>query len=283
MKTHLTLLLGVFGFQLVAQPITQPIAARYLPLGAYSKINTDVYATRNNAASLAWLQQSSATVYAEKRFALSALNLFNFSAGMVTKEGAFALHGNYFGFGLFSQSQLSLAYGRKISDKVDAGLQFNYHSLRQGNNYGNASNINASAGVIFHITENLHAGINIYNPIGSKWNKADDEKIPAQFTFGVGYDVSDKLYLSAEIVKEENIPAAVNAGMQYRFNESFFARAGINTATSSYFASVGFQMNAFRVDVAASYQSPLGISPGILFLFHFGTKKSTEPAAEISN
>lgn len=268
-------------FWIKAQPLTQPVAARYLPLGAYSKKAIDIYATRSNAASLAYLPQSSAAVYAERRFALSSLNLFSFSAGIFTKSGAFALHGNYFGYSLFSQSQISLAYGRPVSKKVDVGLQFNYYSLRQGNGYGNASSINASVGTIIHITDKLNAGINIYNPIGSKWNKASDEKIPAQFTFGIGYDVSDNVYVSAEIVKEENLPASVNAGLQYQLNKKLFARAGASTATSSYFASVGLQMDAFRVDVAAGYQSPLGISPGIMLLFNLGKKKITDTEAPV--
>lgn len=269
-------------FWVTAQPLTQPVSARYLPLGTYSEKSLDIYATRSNAASLAYLPQSSAAIYAERRFGLSSLNGFSFSAGILTKKSAFALHGNYFGYSLFSQSQLSLAYGRPISKKVAVGVQFNYYSLRQGNGYGNASSVNASVGTMIHITDKLNAGINIYNPTGSKWSKADDEKIPAQFTFGLGYDVSDKVYISAEIVKEENLPVSVNAGLQYQLNKQFFARAGASTATSSYFASVGFQLDAFRADVAASYQSPLGISPGIMLLFNLGKKKmaDTEPAAE---
>ena len=161
----------------LSQPVTQPVTVKYVALGAYSTSNMDVYATRNNAAALAQLQQSSAAVYAEKRFAFSSINLFAFSAGTVTKSGSYAVHGDYFGFGLFSQSRFSLAYGRKISRKVDVGLQFNYHSLRQGNGYGNASSINASAGAILHVTDKLNLGINMYNPTGSKWSKAAGEKI----------------------------------------------------------------------------------------------------------
>ncbi len=257
-----------------SQPVTQSITARYVALGAYSTTNVDVYATRNNAASLAQLQQSSVALYAERRFALSSLNLFAFSAGVVTKSGSFALHGNYLGFGLFSQSRFSLAYGRKISNKVDVGLQFNYHSLRQGNGYGNASSINASAGAIFHVTDKLNLGINVYNPTGSKWSKVLGEKIPAAFTFGGGYEVSEDVYLGAEIVKEENLPASVNTGLYYQLNGAFFARAGVSTATASYFASVGFKWESLRVEIAAAYQTPLGISPGILLLFNLSDNKS---------
>jgi hypothetical protein len=270
------------ALQLPAQPITQPVAARYLPLGAYSKQYADIYAIRSNAAALARLSQSSAAVYAERRFSQSDLNLYAFAAGITTKAGAFAVHGNYFGFGMFNQSHLSLAYGMRLSSKVDAGLQFNYFSLRQGNGYGNASSINASAGAVFHLTDKVHAGINIYNPVGSKWSKGRDEKLPSQYTFGLGYEASDKLFLSAEAVKDEDLPASVNAGLQYRFTKQFFGRAGVSTATTSYYAAIGFQLDAFRADIAASYQSPLGISPGILFLFQFGRKRTqtTEQPSE---
>lgn len=267
--------------ELQSQPVTQSTAVRYVALGAYSKAGVDVYATRNNAASLAQLQQPAAAVYAERRFAFSSIHLFQFSAGAVTKSGCFALHGDYFGFGLFSQSRFSLAYGRKMSDKVDVGLQFNYHSLRQGNGYGNAFSINASAGALFHVTDKLNLGINMYNPTGSKWSKAEGEKLPAQFTFGAGYDVSEKVYLGTEIVKEENGPAFVHAALCYQLDKTFFARAGISTATASYFASVGFKWNTFRVDIAAAYQSPLGISPGILLIVNLGKSGPASPATAI--
>lgn len=265
----------------LAQPVAQPLAARYLPLGAYSKNNADIYASRGNAAALAQLQQPSVAVYAERRFSLNNLNLYSFSGGIKTKAGAFALHGNYFGMRLFNQSQFSLAYGMPLSKKVDVGAQFNYHSLRQANGYGNASSINASAGAIFHLTDKVHAGINVYNPVGSKWSKSD-EKIPPQFTFGLGYEASEKLFLSAEVVKEENLPASVNAGIQYKFHPQFFARAGVSTATSMYYASAGLLLSNFRLDVVASYQSPLGVSPAILFLFSLG-KKTKAITAETSN
>ena len=248
------------------------VAARYPALGAYSISNVDLYATRNNAAALAQLPNSAAGVYAERRFLQDQLNLYTASIGIKTKTGAFALHGNYYGFSLYNQMQLSLGYGLRVSDKVDVGVQFHYHAVNQANGYGSASSINASAGAVFHLTDKIHAGINIYNPGGSKWSKAADEKIPAQYTFGLGYEVSDKLFISGEMVKEENLPASVNMGLQYRFVKQFFARAGVSTATNNLFAGVGFNLPKFRIDLAASYHPQLGLSPGILLLFDFAKK-----------
>jgi len=248
------------------------VAARYPALGAYSKTHVDLYATRNNAAALAQLPKSCAGVYAERRFLQEQLNLYNGSVAYKTRKGAFALHCNYYGFSLYNQMQLSLAYGLQVSDKIDVGVQFNYHSVNQGNGYGKASSINASAGAIFHLTEKIHAGINIYNPGGSKWSKAADEKIPAQYTFGLGYEVSDKLFISGELVKEENLPTSINAGLQYRFVKQFFARAGVSTATNNLYAGIGLNLLKFRIDFAASFHPQLGVSPGVLLLFELGKK-----------
>ena len=260
----------------MAQPISQMVAARYPAFGVYSKNNVDVYATRNNAAALAQLPNSAAGVYAERRFLQEQLNLYTGSVGIVTKRGAFALHGNYYGFSLYHQMQLSLGYGLQVSDKIDVGVQFNYHTVSQGNGYGTASSINASAGAVFHLTSKIHAGINIYNPGGSKWSKTEGEKIPSQYTFGLGYEVSDKLFISGELVKEENLPTSVNAGLQYRFLPQFFARAGVSTAANNLYAGVGFNLTSFRIDVSASYHPQLGISPGVLLLFDFGKKTTKE-------
>lgn len=255
-----------------AQSLGSTITARYPSLGAYSKANIDLYATRNNAAALAQLPVSCAGVYTEKRFLQNQLNFHAASVGVKTKSGGIGLHLNYYGFNLYNQTQISLAYGLKLDEKMDIGAQFNYHTINQGNGYGKASSINASIGVTFHITDKIHAGMNIYNPGSSKWNKIKDEKIPSQYTFGIGYDISGKLFISTEIVKEENTPVNVNTGIQYRFVEQFFVRAGVATATSSFFTGVGFSLPRFRIDLSTSYHPQLGLSPGVLLLFDFENK-----------
>ena len=259
-----------------SQPIIQPVVARYPALGAYSKNHVDIYSTSSNAAALAQLLQPSISLYTERRFMVDQLNLYSVSIGIPTASGGFAAHVNYFGSGLFNQSQLSLGYGISLSEKVDVGAQFNYHSVSQGNGYGKASSINAAIGALFHLTEKIHVGINIYNPLRSKWSKVKDEKIPAQYTFGMGYEVSAKLFASAEIIKEEGLPANVQVAIQYRFVKQFFARAGVATSTSSYFGGLGFGLKTYRIDLVASYHPQLGVSPALLILFGFGKNRKND-------
>ena len=74
----------------------------------------------------------------------------------------------------------------------------------------------------------------------------------------------------------------MNASLDYQLEKSFFARAGISTATAAYFAAVGFKREAIRVDIAAAYQAPLGISPGILLLFNLTKIKPASPNPAVS-
>ncbi len=256
-----------------SQVITDAISARYLSLGVYSSEHNDVYATRANPASLAQLKQPAIAIYSERRFLLPELNLFNASLAYTTGSGNFALHVSYFGFNLSNQSKISLAYGRKINSKVDAGASFDFQQISQAGTYGKASAITGSIGVLFHLTDKIHAGINVFNPIHASFGKEKIERLPSQYNFGMGYDASDKLFISSELVKVEGQHVSVNACLQYQFIKSFFIRAGVATLTASYFSGLGFVFKDFRLDIATSYHPQLGFSPGLLLLYEFGNNK----------
>lgn len=267
----------------MSQAILQPVSARYLALGAYSSSNVDIYATRSNSASLAELKQGAAAVYGERRFMLEDLNLYTASVGIPTKSGTFALHGSYFGFDLSNQTQFSLGYGIKINKKIDIGASFHYNHISQAGIYGSASAITGSLGVLLHLTDKIHAGINAYNPISVAYNKnsESEERLASQYSFGLGFDASEKLFLSTELVKDEGHNVNVNAGFQYEFVKQFFIRGGIATATTNYFFGLGFRLKDFRLDLSSSYHPQLGWSPGLLLMYHFGKKREevSEPAA----
>ena len=111
----------------------------------------------------------------------------------------------------------------------------------------------------------------MYNPVGGKLG--EDEKLASAYKLGLGYDASENFFVSGEIVKEEDKPVNVVAGVQYQFAKQFFARAGFLSESSTAFVGVGAGWKNLRVDIAASYHPQLGFSPGILFISNFGNKK----------
>ena len=275
MRKHINfILVPVLLFQLssAAQSLRQPISAVYLGLGAYSTQHNDVFSTVNNQASLAQIKNTTAGVYGERRFMLTETSVYSLAAAIPTRQGNFGVNVKYSGFKNFNENQVGLAYARKLSNKVDIGIQFNYYGYRVPS-INSASTINVEIGGLVHLTDKLNAGVHVYNPIGGKFSKTG-EKLTAIYKVGLGYDASEKFFVSAELVKEENFPVNLNAGMQYRFAKQFFARAGIASATSNIYAGFGIAWSTLRLDISGSYHPQLGISPGLLLILDLNKKQA---------
>lgn len=251
-----------------SQALRQPLSIKYAGLGAYSKNFVDVFSGTGNQAALAQIKSGGFGVFAERRFLLKELTQYATVIALPTSTGTFAVQGDYFGFNDFNESQLGLAYARTISKEVDIGVKFNFHSIRAGS-YGGASAINFEAGAIFHLTENLNAGLHVYNPLSSKIGKSGIEKLGSIYKAGFGYEASDRLLISTEIVKQEDEPVIVNAGLQYNLHKRVLLRGGISTIANNAYAGLGLLMAIVRLDINASYHPQLGFTPGILLLFNF--------------
>lgn len=271
-KTAYVVLIVCLSYSIHAQTLRRPIVTSYIGIGAYSVNHTDVFSFTCMPASLAQIKNITAGVYAERRFMLSELNGYTAAAALPARSGNFGLKTMYSGFSGYNETQIGLAYARKIGSKVDIGAQFNYNGIRIAG-YGNASAISFEAGSIFHLSDKLHTGFHINNPVGGKfgpdsYQEDQQEKLPSVYTMGIGYDASEKFFFSTEIIKEEDQPVQVNAGIQYKFISQVLTRLGITSATSSIWFGLGFFLQSFRLDVTTSFHPQLGITPGLLIIFN---------------
>ena len=272
-KPFLILLFLSIHLIINGQTVRRPVAAVYTGLGAYSNNHIDVFSFSNNQASLAQMKNASVGVYGERRFMLNELSLYKFAIAVPTNSGNFGVNVGYFGFSDYNESQMGLAYARKLGSKIDIGVQFNYNGIKVSG-YGNSSAVNFEIGTVFHLTDKLNAGVHAYNPVGGKYGKNSEEKLASIYTVGLGYEASDKFFVSAEIEKEENQTVSVNGGIQYKVLPQFMIRAGIVTNTSVLYGGASLFLKTFRLDVVASYHPQLGVTPGLLLIYDFKKKEN---------
>lgn len=279
-KFYIGFLSGIIIISFSARSVTGQtlrynIGMPYLGLGAYSQQQADVFSFGNNQAALAGIDQFSLGVYGERRFMLSENSLYNFSGAFPTSLGNFGINLKYDGFKNFNESQIGLAYARRLGSALDLGVQFNYYRY-QIPGYSKAATLNFEIGAIMHLTNRLNAGVHIYNPVKGELGKNIGEKLASTYKFGLGYDASDDFFVSVEVIKQEDMPVNVIGGLQYRFKKQFFARAGFSSETSSYFGGLGLAFSGFRLDVATNYHPQLGFSPAILLATNFGKSKKSK-------
>jgi hypothetical protein len=138
-----------------------------------------------------------------------------------SKLGNFGLNVKYAGFKNFNENQIGLAYARNLGPLVDIGIQFNYYAYRVPS-YNNADAVNFELGAIFHLTSSLNAGIHVYNPCWRAFGQYGGEKLSAVYKMGLGYDASQKVFVVAEIVKEEDYPGKHQCGPAIPVCETVF-------------------------------------------------------------
>ena len=255
-----------------SQSLRRPVAASYIGLGAYSLNHADAFSFTSNQAALAQMKTPAIGVYGEKRFLLEATNMYSAVFVLPTSQGNFGVQADYFGFKNYNESQLGIAYARSLGSVLDIGIKFNYYSFRIPS-YQTSSAVNFEIGAIAHLTDKLNAGVHFYNPVGGELSKTSNEKLSSIYKFGIGYEPSESFLVSAEIVKQEDLPVNINAGVQYNFLKQFFARVGIASENESPYAGAGISWNNIRLDVSASYHPQLGFSPGLMVIVNFKNRE----------
>jgi hypothetical protein len=232
----------------------------------------DAFSFTSNQAALAQIKTPSIGVYGEKRFLLEAADMYSAVFVLPTLQGNFGVQADYFGFKNYNESQLGIAYARSLGSVLDIGVKFNYYSFRIPS-YQTSSAVNFEIGAIAHLTDKLNAGVHFYNPVGGELSKTNNEKLGSIYKFGIGYEPSESFLVSAEIVKQEDLPVNINAGVQYNFLKQFFARVGIASENESPYAGAGISWNNTRLDVSASYHPQLGFSPGLMVIVNFKNRE----------
>ncbi|MDI3320026.1 hypothetical protein [Pinibacter soli] len=251
-----------------AQIVRSPLSNHYTGAVTYSKSFADVFSFSGNQAALGNLKNGSAGLYGEKRFNLKALSNYHGVIGVPLRNAGVGLNMYYSGGEDFNETQAGLAYGMLLSNNVSIGTQINFNQVRISG-YGSACTVNFELGALFALSDKVIMGLHVYNPAGGKFGKNKHEKFASIYKAGVGYEASDKFFVSAEIAKEENLPVNVNAAMQYNFNKHFLARGGVSSATANYFVGVGILWSAMRLDIISSYHQQLGFSPSLMMVFNF--------------
>lgn len=256
-----------------------PIGGRSSGMANASVTLNDLWSIHNNQAGLTGIKNFSAGLYYENRFGLKNLGLKSGAIALPTKSGVIGLSMTYFGYSLYNESKIGLAYARAFGAKFSAGVQLDYLSTHIAENYGNSSAVAAEIGLRYQINKNLCIGAHIFNPTRAKVADYNNEHAPTIARLGLSYAFSEKLILAAESEKDIDYDPVFKAGIEYRPIKQLYFRTGISTNPVLNAFGFGLEFRSFNLDFSASYHQTLGFTPQVSLIFH--TSKFTgQPAIE---
>ncbi len=246
-----------------------PEGGRSAAMGNASVALADFWSLQNNQAGLAFYNQPAAGVYFENRFLVKELSLNSGGVVLPVNSGVFGVKFAYFGYDLYNESKVGLAYARKFGENFAAGLQLDYLLTSIGDDYGKKGVVTFEAGIQSKINQNLTIGAHVFNPIHAKLNEYSDERIPAILRVGAAYSFDKNLILTVEAEKETAFDPALRFGIEYRIIDEVFVRGGLSSNPGQYTFGFGLNLNRLKVDFASSVHHVLGYSPQISLIYSF--------------
>ncbi len=247
-----------------------PVGARQAGLNHCSVALSDFWSIQNNQAGMALIKNLSAGIAYENRFLVPQMGTASLALVYPLKFGNMGISMSYFGYALYHEMKIGLAYARSFGPRLRAGVQLDYLQTGLGDVYGSRSNVTFELGIQSDVNEHLTFGAYVYNPVRVKLSDYANEKIPAVFRFGVAYHFSGKLLTTAEVEKNTYYqPVILRGGIEYRYKKQFIFRVGFGTSQDIFSFGFGWYKKHMQFDIGTTMHQVLGFSPQTSLVFTF--------------
>lgn len=264
---NILLLLGCFvAIQGRAQSAHASLSAFCTGAGAYGKDSNSLFAVRINPAALSNVKTTVVGVWAEQKWAMPGVNQFTGVVAFSSHSGSWALQADYLGFFGFNQSRIGFSYGRSLGEKMDVGTTFHASGLKIPG-YVHTAAISFDAGLVFHFSKRVHGGISVQSPVQVSIRKHAETSSAVLFRTGLGYDVSEQFFLTAEMIKQTDAIAAFQIAASYRPIRELLLRTGINMQEALFFVGAGIEYRSMFLHLMITRHPQLGIAPSLALQF----------------
>jgi long-subunit fatty acid transport protein len=158
-------------------------------------------------------------------------------------------NGNVRIFSYFEDTETNtfISYGRAINDRFYAGLNLKY--LKQKLFTNKADSMGLDFGFMYDCNEKTTLGLSIRD-LGESmdWNTNTGTKddVPVTTTFGVAHQCNDKLLVSADLNKVEDMKVKLFCGAEYKLQDNVTLRVGSHDSDLTLGAS--FKLDTWRFD-----------------------------------
>jgi hypothetical protein len=255
-KSGLLVLLLLAAFLSRAQSSSPLIGGRVMGLGYASACLKDEWAVFNNVAGLSEVKQSSAVFTYEAHPSFPSFNRMATAFAMPLGPGVAAVGVYRFGDELYNEQILSAAFANKLGI-ASLGAKINYIQYHT-EGFGSARAIALSFGGIAQLTPVFSVGAHITNLNQPTLGKQTGEKLPTFLILGLGFRISDKIFITTEAEKDLSNPLLWKNGLEYLCNKKFSARTGFNLHPQAGFVGLGWKNGKFLLDYSFQYNLNLG-------------------------
>jgi hypothetical protein len=248
-----------------------PKGAKATGMGKNGLLNVDIWSVYNNQAALAHIENVSTGLHYENRFSASQFGISAGAFAIPALTGTFGFNIAHLGIEDYGETRIGAGYGKKLTERLSLGVQFNYHLLNFASGYPDFHAFTGEIGLLAMPLNNLLIGAHIFNPTFAKLNSKYEDPVPVIFEIGAGYRVAGKLTLAVEIEKEQYDEMIPRFGIDYSLVKSMSLRSGVSLNPVEVCFGAGWIVHKkLCLDFAFYHHETLGYSPQISLSYNFG-------------
>jgi len=257
MKNYILILLFLFYAQTFAQ--FQP-GARQTAMGfAFASAADDQWSVFYNSAGISRIENFAAGIfYSPAPFGLTELANGSLAIANPFSFGNVAFGIQTYGFELFRESKISLAFAKQFFPEFSFGIKLTYYSLSI-QNYGNDYSLGIDAGILSKLSENLQLGFYATN-INRPTYGVQKEKLSQVFSGGISYKPVSNFTLALELEKDVKYPFNLKSGIEYSIVKYLDLRFGYNTEPNNFTGGIGIRYSSFQFNYSFISNNYLGLT-----------------------
>lgn len=259
-------------------PLWSSSGAAGTGMGSVSSTGKGFWPSFSNQALLAQNRQYSASINCLNRFNIAELGTY--SAGLILPAGksSAGILFSHFGYSEYSREKIGLACGMQLSEKISAGIQIDYFAVRTSNKYANYQSLTFETGILVHLSDNISAGIQLFNPVPNSLRKSF---LPSSLTAGVGIELNRSLFTAVEVTMSSGKPLVIRMGFDYEAAADLHIRGGYTTENTSFSFGTGFRLNAVMIDISFATHERLGVTTAASLAFSIRGKRNSSDVTSL--
>ena len=224
---------------------------------AFVAVSDNLWAVNYNPAGLTQVTgiQCSAFII-PNQFGLPELRTTALAAAVPFSFATFALKAEKFGYDLYKETEVGIAFAARLDQNISGGLSLNLHRLDIVR-YGSTQNIILNGGILAYALKTVKIGFNFNNMMGATVGRMG-EKMPQLVTLGTCWSPLDDLLLSLEMEKDIRFPASMKWGIEQKVFEVLAFHAGVSNNPEKYSAGISVKYSIFEIGYAGYSNLDLG-------------------------
>jgi hypothetical protein len=224
---------------------------------AFVAVADNLWAVEYNPAGLTQVTdiQGSAFII-PSQFGVPELRTTAFAAAVPFSFATVALDVEKYGFDLYKETEIGMAFGLKLDRNISGGISLNLHRLDIAH-YGSSQNVVFNGGILATALKDVKIGFNLNNIMGATIGSLG-EKLPQLFSFGTCWSPVYNLLLSLEMEKDIRYPVSLKCGIEQIVFDVLAFHAGVANNPEKYSAGITLHYSIFEFGYAGYSHPDLG-------------------------